>query len=113
MKATAIRFDEAVTAANEVGKITLDYFEKLANLQLNAARTYADLAFTNTTAALQVQDFDGAKNYLGKQAEVARGVLEHIAKDSNEVITVARGYAENVQSLVKKSVGEVAVKKGA
>ncbi len=111
MKANPIQYDEAVAASNEVGKITLEYFEKMVNLQFNAARNYADVALTNTQAAMEVKDLDGAKAYLGKQAEVARGVFEHIAKDSKEAIIVGRSYAENLQSLVKKSVGEVAAKK--
>ena len=113
MKANPIQYDKAVAASNEVGKITLEYFEKLMNLQFNATRNYADVALTNTQAALEVKDLDGAKAYLGKQAEVARSVFEYYAKDSNEAITVGRSYAENLQSLVKKSVGEVAAKKSA
>ena len=113
MGATPIQYDEAVATTKEISKITLDYFEKLVNLQFNAARNYADVAVTNTQAALEVKDLDGAKAYLKKQSEVASGVLEYIAKDSNEAITAGRGYAENLQSLVKKSVGEVAAKKSA
>jgi phasin family protein len=107
MKTTPIRYEEAIAAAGSISKLSLEHFEKLVDLQFKAGRSFADLALANTREALEVKDLDGVKAYFEKQPELARNVFESIAKDSGAAIELGRGYAENMQSLLKKSAADV------
>ncbi len=96
----------AGAVATDAGKLAVNNLEKLIELQIGAARVYADAILSNAREALQVKDADTARVYFEKQPEVVRTLVQRITKDSGEALELGRAYADQAQVLFRKSANE-------
>jgi len=93
----------AGTASTEAGQLVVDNLEKLIELQMGVAHNYANAILTNAREALEVKDIDSARVYFEKQPEVVRGLVQRMSKDSSEAMELGRQYADQAQTLFRKS----------
>ncbi|MGE4634799.1 MAG: phasin family protein [Arenicellales bacterium] len=96
----------AGTAVTDASKLAVDNLEKLIELQMGVARNYASAVLTNAREALQVKDIGSARVYFEKQPEIVRGLVQRMAKDSGEALELGRQYADQAQTLFRKSADE-------
>ncbi len=97
----------AGVVATDAGKLAVNNLEKLLELQMGAARVYADAILSNAREALEVKDADAARAYFEKQPEVVRTLVQRITKDSNEALELGRAYADEAQALFRKSANDL------
>ena len=93
----------AGTVSTDASKLVVDNLEKLIELQMGVAHNYANAILTNAREALEVKDIDSARVYFEKQPEVVRGLVQRMTKDSSEAMELGRQYADQAQTLFRKS----------
>jgi phasin family protein len=105
-KNTIASFDEMVAPAVELNKIALTYTEKLIDLNLTALRKQADLALSSWRDVLAVKDVNEVNQYLTRQSEAARDVVEGYVADAKAVTQLNQEAAEEVRKVVEESVSK-------
>tara|TARA_Y100001934_G_C11953241_1_gene585913 strand:+ start:184 stop:546 length:363 start_codon:yes stop_codon:yes gene_type:complete len=95
------------SAANSAGQLVVKNIERMMELQIGSARVYAAVLLNNVREALEVKDAQSARCYLEKQPEVVRGIVQRMAKDSGEIIELGRAYADEAQTLFRKSATNI------
>ena len=81
--------------------------EKIAGIQLEAARACTDIAFRNAYAALEIRDAEAMKNYVGKQPEVAQQFGERIKADAEKLAAANQAFVEDAQKVTQENVTQV------
>ena len=92
--------------ARDAAKLGVDHLEQLFSLQLEAAKTYADLALKEARAALEVDNPEALKAYVEHQRELANTVSQRVKSDAEKVVALNQGFAEKVQKMGQDAVAK-------
>lgn len=84
-----------------------DHAEKIAGIQVEAAKAYTDITFKNAREVLEIRDTEGLKNYVGKQPEVAKEFGERVKADAEKLTAANQAFVENTQKVTQDSVATV------
>lgn len=84
-----------------------DHAEKIAGIQVEAAKAYTDISFKNMREILEIRDSEGLKNYVGKQPEVAKEFGERVKADAEKLTAANQTFVENAQKVTQDSVATV------
>jgi len=93
-------------------ELTVSHFEKLANAQYEAARSFSDVTLKQSRAALEIRDQAGLKAYVESQQQVAKQVGEQFQGDVQKITALNKDFADSAKKLVESNVN-VAGKKAA
>lgn len=99
---TNAQFASLTAPVKKFNAVALDSLEKLTQLQLEAAKSYADLGLGQLRAALNVSDAQSLQAYLNNQQQVAKVVGEKIAKDATVFGDLTKQFATEVQKLAQE-----------
>ncbi len=102
-------FFAPVKALNE---LALANVEKLVEMNLATMHKYSDITLDAWKAALDVKDVQGMQEYVARQGEVAKEVVEGMVADAKEVAKLSQDYAAGAQKIAVEKAG-VVVKKAA
>lgn len=100
--------DKLVEPARRYNALVVDNAEKLLSMQLDAARSYADLGIKQLRDVMEINDVKAFQDYLGNQSEVAKAVAERAQKDAKTLAEMGQSFATDVQSLVQENVASFA-----
>lgn len=81
-----------------------DHAEKIAGIQVEAAKAYTDMTFKNMREVLEIRDSEGLKNYVSKQPEVAKEVSERVKADAEKLTAANQAFVESAQKVTQDSV---------
>ena len=84
-----------------------DHAEKIAGMQIEAAKAYTDISFKNAREILEIRDTEALKNYVGKQPEVVKEFSERVKADAEKVTAANQDFVEKAQKVTQDSVAEV------
>ncbi len=107
MKLPLVPFDALVAPMIEFNKIALGYSEKLIELNLAAARKNADVALAGWRDALAIKDPEGAREYLFRQSEVARGLVQEYVAEAKSINDLTQETATGMRKVVESNVAKV------
>lgn len=94
--------------ARRYNALVVDNAEKLLSMQLDAARSYADLSIKQLRDVMEINDAKAFQDYLGNQAEVAKTVAERAQQDAKTLAEMGQSFASDVQALVQENVTSLA-----
>ncbi|WP_200176585.1 phasin family protein [Ectothiorhodospira shaposhnikovii] len=86
---------------------TLDHAAKLVEYQISMFRSYSEITIEQLRALQTVTDPKSLQAYVNAQAEATKSLSEKVAKDTNELVELQRGYAEEVQKLSEEGLATV------
>ncbi len=98
----------SLETVRDLNRLALDTTEKLVDFQLDKARTYTSLGFTELRAALQVKDLGSLQNYLAGRSETARQLGEQLQNDVKTLAEIGSHYSRETQKLVRPQTGKKA-----
>ncbi|MFD1008361.1 MULTISPECIES: phasin family protein [Oceanisphaera] len=75
-------------------------FTALTNLQLDAARQYADIGLSQLQAGGQINDAQALMNYGAKQLETMTLVSQKMMADSKKLADLAQEFKTGLEQLV-------------
>ncbi|MBA1146445.1 phasin family protein [Ectothiorhodospiraceae bacterium WFHF3C12] len=87
----------------EMATLNVDYLEKVAELQMDAAKAYADLGLKQVRAATSVSDVQGLQDYVKAQGETVNTVSKRVQEDAQKVVTLSKDYADKAQKLAQSN----------
>lgn len=93
-----------MSPSRSYAKLAVDYAEKMANAQMEAAKAYADLGMSRARAALDIKDVEALKAYADEQQAVAKDVSERVRSDVEKVGGMNQHFADEARRLVESSV---------
>ena len=85
----------------------LDYFEKLVNIQFEAAKANAETALKQARAALDIKDQNDFQSYVEGQRKLAEELGERAKGEAEKVVALNQELAQNAQKLVQDSAREL------
>ena len=99
-----------VEPARRYNALVMDHAEKLVSMQLDAARSYADLGIKQLRDIMEINDAKTLQDYLGNQAGVAKTVAERAQQDVRNLAEMGQSFASELQSLVQENASSVSAR---
>ncbi|MFP4080942.1 MAG: phasin family protein [Ectothiorhodospira sp.] len=104
---TQEQFNALSEPVRKFNNVTLDHMAKMVDYQISMFRGYSEVAIEQMRAMQTVHDPKSLENYLKAQGEAARSLSEKLARDTNELVELHRGYSEEMQKLGEESLATV------
>ena len=95
--------DTVAGPARTYASLVLEHFEKLTNLQLETAKTYAETGLHQARAALEVKNPSDLQSYVEKQQQVAKELSDRIQGDVEKVTSLNQAFMQNAQKITEDS----------
>jgi len=92
----------------KLNQMVVEKFEKAADLQMQALRSYADLAMRQAREASSIRDVDSLKSFAESQSEAFREVGERLTSDWRAMQDLASEMREDLQGLFRETGPESA-----
>ncbi len=91
---------EPLTRLNEMMAAGL---QKVAEFQMDALKTYADLATRQMTAAMEIRDAESLGQFLQQQTEVAGEISRKFLEDLRTLGEMGAEFREEVEKLFEQA----------
>lgn len=101
---TNMQFDKALEPARKFNTLLVDHLEKLAAMNLEAVKSYAELSMKEVREALSIDDAQALQQYLTARGEVAKVVADRVKDDSEKLVGINQDFVKEVQKLVEENV---------
>ncbi|WP_435104024.1 phasin family protein [Arhodomonas sp. AD133] len=101
------QFTKAFEPTRAFVGLTVDHIEKLAQVQIEAAKAYTDLGIAQTREALQISDAKSLQDYVARQKDVAETVTKRVSDDAQKLGELGTSYTEEATKLVEQNIGQV------
>ncbi|WP_440997043.1 phasin family protein [Arhodomonas sp. SL1] len=91
--------------------MAVDHFEKLTNVQYDAAKAYSEFGIQQMRAALDIKDATDVQSYWQQQQKAAETIRDRVKGDAEKVVALNQEFAEKTQKAVQdnaKTVSEAA-----
>lgn len=99
-----VNIEKLFEPARRYNALVVDNAEKLLSMQLDAARSYADLGIKQLRDVMEINDAKSLQDYIGNQTEVAKTVAERAQQDAKTLAELGQTFASDVQSLLQENV---------
>lgn len=81
----------------------LDYYERLANAQLDAVHAYSGMALDQARVWLDVKDAEGFKKAMDSQQKTASNLMERMKGDSEKVASLGQSFMDESKKMVEEN----------
>lgn len=98
------QFNEVLGPARRFNLLLLDGAEKLADLNLQSAHAYGEIALQQWRTATQISDAEGLRSYLSEQGKLAETVSQRITEDASRLASIGRDFGNELQKLAQDNV---------
>lgn len=105
---TNAQLNDLLAPAKKFNALVVDNFEKLAQFQLDAVRSYTDLGLEQLRAALEVSDAASLQAYVSNQQKVAETVGKKLTADAETLANLSKSFTVEVQKLAQENVTNLA-----
>ncbi|MCB1760078.1 MAG: phasin family protein [Gammaproteobacteria bacterium] len=99
--------EKLIVPMQQLAKLSLSNYEKMAALQFEIAQSYVDLGIEQMNAILEVKDPESLQAFVSKQADVARNVGEKMIADAKAVAELGNEFNAETQKLARESMNAV------
>lgn len=100
--------DKLVEPVRRYNALVVDNAGKLLEIQLESARSYADLGIKQLRDVTEISDLKTFQAYWSNQAEVAKTVAERAQQDARKVAEIGQGFTAELQNLVQENITALA-----
>ena len=104
MSKANVQFDKALEPARKFNSVLVDNLEKVARVNFEAAKSYADLAMKEAREALSIEDVQGLQKYLSSRGDVAKTVADRVKADSEKLAGINQDFVKELQKLAEENV---------
>lgn len=84
----------------------LDYYDQLFSAQMDAVRTYSDMAISQARTWLDVKDTDSFKKAMESQQKTASDFMERVKGDTEKVSSISQSFAKDSQKQAEKNTNK-------
>ena len=99
-----VQFDQALEPARKFNSVVVDNLEKVARVNFEAAKSYADLTMKEVREALSIEDAQGLQKYLSSRGDVAKSVADRVKADSEKLAGINQDFVKEIQKLVEENM---------
>lgn len=93
--------------AQRFGYLMLDHAEKVAHLNIEAARDFSRMAIEQMRAAMEVRDPETMQKYLNSQNNVMQTVSNKLSEDATALADINKNMGEEVQKLAQENASRI------
>ncbi len=101
---------EILESVQTFARLSVTSLEKVAELQVSAFQTYADLVLGRYKDLLEVKDAKTLEHYVAAQSDVLKTAGDMLVKDTKSLTKIGLDYHTQVQQLAEQSFKSVAAK---
>lgn len=101
------QFEKVAAPVRKFNHATIDHMAKMMDFNLTTMRNYSEVFIEQLRAAQTVTDPKSLQAYITAQGEAAKSLGEKVAKDTNELVELQRGFVEQVQKLSEEGMATV------
>jgi phasin family protein len=88
----------------ELNALAVENVEKVIGIQMKYIEDSAKLGIESLKGAAAIDDVEGLRTYLTKQAEVSKELSERALNDSKTVMELGKSYTNEVQKIMKDAL---------
>ncbi len=107
MKQTKKQMEQAAEPMRKLQGKMLEHTQKMAEYQLDLARTYTDLAFGQIRELVGIGTPEELQGYVQRSSETARRTGEQMTKDAQALAEMGKSMGDDVQQWVQENVSEI------
>lgn len=96
-------FAQLLAPARKFNALVVENAEKVAEFQINAARSYTDIGLRQFRDALQVNDVEGLRQLVTNQSETSRMLAAKLLADTQALVNLGQIFGKEVQKLLVES----------
>lgn len=100
-----VSIDKIIGPVKEINELTFKSIEKISAMQVKAMQENAQASMEALKAATTITDLDSLNQYMTAQMSAAQAMYSKSVKDAEKITKMAESYANDVKSLVEKSMG--------
>ena len=101
-----VNMQELLAPAKALNELALAKYERVVDLQLQAAARLSSVVLSASKEALEVQNVEGAQAFLEKRREIAAQVAQDMVRDAQIVAEISKEYAEEAGKVVAENVSK-------
>lgn len=102
------QFDNMIAAPMRTyTALMLDHFEQIANLQIEAMKTYTETGVQQARAALDIKDPTDVNAYIQNQQNAVREMGERLKGDADKVASMNQEFAEKARKVAEDNARNV------
>ncbi|WP_260293193.1 phasin family protein [Sedimenticola hydrogenitrophicus] len=93
-----------LSPVQELNKLYIYNFEKLAEIQLGSVREYTDICLEQLRSASEITDQKALEAFFTKQGETFKLIGEKVIADSQAVASIGSQFSTEAQKIAEKSI---------
>ncbi|RMF15145.1 MAG: phasin family protein [Gammaproteobacteria bacterium] len=93
---------KALEPVSKLNELFVANLQKVAEFQMDALKSYADLASSQFTALTEIHDADSLKDFLTRQTEVAGELSQKIMEDLRTLGEMGSEFREEVTKVMEE-----------
>ncbi len=101
---TMQQFQKMMEPSRKLNALFLEHAEKVAHLNLEAARSYTDLAMEQMRKAMEVRDPESFQTYLNDQGKVVQTMSNKLTENASTLADISKNMGEEVQKIAQENV---------
>ncbi|ABM62762.1 phasin family protein [Halorhodospira halophila] len=98
------QFQKMMEPSRKLNALLLEHAEKVAHLNLEAARSYTDLAMEQMRKAMEVRDPESFQSYLNDQGKVVQTMSNKLTENASTLADISKNMGEEVQKIAQENV---------
>lgn len=83
--------------------LLLNHAERIAHLNLEAARSYTELATEQMRKMLEIRDPESFQSYLTDQGKIVQTLSNKISEDANALADIGKDMGQEVQQIAQEN----------
>lgn len=87
--------------------MAVDHFEKLSEVQYDAARAYTEFGIQQVRSAMDIKDASDVQSYWQQQQKAAETIRDRVKGDAEKVVALNQEFAEKAQQAVQENAKTV------
>ncbi len=101
------QMQQMMEPTRKLNALLLNHAERIAHLNLEAARSYTELATQQMRKMLEIRDPESFQSYLTDQSKVMQTLSNKISEDANALADIGKDMGQEVQQIAQENASVV------
>ncbi|MFP4129451.1 MAG: TIGR01841 family phasin [Halorhodospira sp.] len=101
------QMQQMMEPTRKLNALLLNHAERIAHLNLEAARSYTELATQQMRKMLEIRDPESFQSYLTDQSKIMQTLSNKISEDANALADIGKDMGQEVQQIAQENASVV------
>ncbi len=98
------QWSKAMEPARRMNAVMIEHAQKLAQLNLDAARSFTEMTLAQARSAMEIKDPEDLRNYLSEQTKAVESFTKEFSKDASMLADLGKSFGDEMQKAAQENV---------